>query len=473
MKNLLLLASLCFLLACDSGDSSDYAISNQETVITPMPMPTGVLLSEDDATNILHDFIGSFNDTKSASANVRIVNCKKRSVLDYANSNSLKALKSQMADTTETIKNIPIYEFTTSSEDGKYGFALVPGNSLLGEVIAYSPEGSLADTIFNDGLKLFMMSIPNMLYSAFNENNQSKKVTKSDYIQPDGTYAHMIFEQDSEVVLRTVYSSDECMAWYNSIDKVGNWDQFETQSRFISVKWDQEAPYNNLVEVFCGGKRVKVGCTPVAMAQIMAYHRKPTTYNWNLLTAQQKIALNATNGSAQEVARLMINVAKTFNTSHNCEENTGIGAGSTSWVNTVNGIEKLGYKYNYVENFDLEPSSPILDTIYNNIINNRPLIINGITKIYNSDGTFKNAGHTWIIDGIYKKWRDYYYYYSTSGYGIPQRYWSLCKCRQRSTLIHYCWGWGGSSDGWYRTTTPINEGYNFQKWELFTQIRPQ
>ena len=46
----------------------------------------------------------------------------------------------------------------------------------------------------------------------------------------------------------------------------------------ISVKWGQRSPYNNAAPLI-EGQRALTGCVATAIAQVMAYHEKPSGYN--------------------------------------------------------------------------------------------------------------------------------------------------------------------------------------------------
>lgn len=466
-KNLFLIIFLILLYSCSTNDEVQVPNSPDLSLATESHK-----LSEEEATKTLHEYLAALSansQLKSTTSNVEIIKCKKKSAADYDSSNS-KLVKS--AEATEVIETTPIYEFITSTGNNKYGFALVVGDSRFNEVIAYAPEGSLADTIYNEGLALFLSTIPNTVYSALEKEESLQKRTKADYWQPENGGAY-ITEPNSSVTLGTYYSYAEFEKAYSklgtgfaSYTNVGPWDEFDTPCRFVPTQWDQIEPYNDKVDTICQGVRARAGCGAVAIAQIMAYHKQPTSYNWALMTSTQKISPTASNyagGARSEVVRLMKDAINYLGIKHRCKEGTN-SAGSMSPDSVVPGLKKFGYNVNYA----IYRGTIKSDSISQNLMNNMPVLLMA-EKTY-KNGVDQSAGHIWVVDGIFKKWRNRYSYGNTYGGGI-QPYWEIYKYRERCVHIHCNWGWGGSSDGWYYTMEPVNEGYSFGTYHMLTQIK--
>lgn len=470
-KNLFLIIFLILLYSCSTNDEVQVPNSPNLSLATESHK-----LSEEEATKTLYEYLAALSTNsqlKSTTSDVEIIKCKKKSAADYDNSNS-KLLKS--AEATEIIETTPIYEFITSTGNNKYGFALVVGDSRFNEVIAYAPEGSLADTIYNEGLSLFLSAIPNTVYNALEQEVSLEKRTKADYWQPENGGAY-ITETNSYVTLGTYYSYAEFEKAYSKIGtgfasytNVGPWDEFDTPCRFVPTQWDQIEPYNDNTYAQCPGgstRKAKAGCGPVAIAQIMAYHKKPISYNWALMTSTQKILATASNyagGARSEVARLMKDAGTYLETSYGCISD-GTTSSGTHLSKIISGLNQFGYTANVA----MYQSATIKgDSIYQNLIKNMPVLL-AADKTY-KNGVLLEAGHIWVVDGIFKKWRDRYRYSSTSG-GDIQPYWTIYKYRERCVHIHCNWGWGGSSDGWYYTMEPTNEGYSFGQYTMFTQIK--
>lgn len=466
-KRELVVALLAFFvfMSCSNDELNVKQSKEEERVAVPITQ-AATNLTEEEAKLILNGFLTGSDQLKNSMNNFEIIECKKKNISDYVKNESLNVSQRTISNSSVLVDTIPIYEFTTSS-NGDKGFALVVGNSLYDEVIAYSPKGSLADTAYNDGLALFMSSIPTILSSGIEQKAQSEIATRADYFQPDGAF---FLEPDSEKHIIRAYSEEEFNKYYDYYTRYGAWDEFDTPCRFVPVKWHQDVPYNDNVELMCSGKRAKIGCVPVAIAQLMAYHKKPSTYNWSVLTALEQIlptSANYKNGRCKEVARLMTNIANNAGTIYGCKDDGG-SKGSTSPFDIPWTLNALGYSVDFGESSGKIKS----DIIYQNLVANMPiLVLANRTELH---GVLQpSVGHIWVVDGLCRKWRDYFYYSHTYYWenGKYIDYYDVYKARQRSTHIHCNWGWGGSSDGWYHIMQPVNDGYSFTEFRMLTQIK--
>lgn len=132
------------------------------------------------------------------------------------------------------------------------GFALLSADSRLRPIYAISDEGSMSfsDTTYNKGLALFARGVEAEITSLPN----------LPYIPVDSLILKPGFPVNPKV---------------DSIRSVK--DRVRPMLSMYQRNWDQHAPFNE----YCftdDGEQALVGCTAIAVAQIMAYHKWPEQY---------------------------------------------------------------------------------------------------------------------------------------------------------------------------------------------------
>lgn len=205
----------------------------------------------------------------------------------------------------------------------------------------------------------------------------------------------------------------------NSFPDWGPWTAEGGVPPLIKTKWDQGYPYNEACP-YRGTSRAPAGCAPLAVAQIAAYHRRPTNYNWNVISNFGVWS----GGEAREpeehiltVAQFIYNVGSFMSTDY---QSGGSGARTSraakylrQYVNAKN-VARHPYKFDRVKGR--------LDYAI-------PVYMHG----FRSSG----GGHSWIIDGYMKQFR------------VDRRP-LIGSSSQRRTFIHINWGWDkGFHDGYY------------------------
>ena len=220
---------------------------------------------------------------------------------------------------------------------------------------------------------------------------------------------------------------------------------------FMSCKWSQGAPYNNLCPLD-DGKRSVTGCVATAMAQILYYNREKSVTETmadipGFTTNTKGIAVpgieagapidwdnmkdtysSATELQKQAVAQLMLYCGVSVKMDYT---NSSSGAQIYEVVTACQKYFGYGNSLKFVENSGNEDEWDKM--VYNELAAGRPVYLGGYTGDW-------SAGHAFL----------------TCGYE-NQRYWIN-------------WGWGGQSDGYYYLTnlTPGNgqgiggsdDGYN-------------
>ncbi len=227
----------------------------------------------------------------------------------------------------------------------------------------------------------------------------------------------------------------------------------------VSTKWNQGAPFNNeCPEV--NGNRCVTGCVATAMAQIMNYWKYPAAGHGTV------------KGYRKE---LKDSVAMTLGLINFDWENMSNSYSSSSTTAQKNAVAYLmkACGYSTKMGYGSESGTPSRNCGY--------ALINNFD--YNKNLSFikRNACPDW-------QWDEYVYqelaagrpvYYA--GYSTAAGHAFVCDGYDGSGLYHFNWGWGGTSDGYFRLqaldphTLGIGGGtggYNINQ-EIIVGIQPE
>ncbi|MCX7863002.1 MAG: C10 family peptidase [Bacteroidales bacterium] len=205
----------------------------------------------------------------------------------------------------------------------------------------------------------------------------------------------------------------------------------------LTLKWDQDVPYNN----YCPphpkgpGGRCLTGCVATAMAMVMKYHNYPergrgvktfywtswdtidyenTYYRWNQMT-------NVANSqSANAIAELMYHCGIAVNMDYG-----PYASGSyTFWI-----PQAMKYHFRYHPQIRYFRRDQFFDYEWDMMI--RDELTNKRPVIYSGSGT---GGHAFVCDGF-----------------------------QDTCFYHFNWGWGGYGDGYfyYNDLTPGTNDFSY------------
>lgn len=212
------------------------------------------------------------------------------------------------------------------------------------------------------------------------------------------------------------------------------------------TRWRQDAPYNSECPVEEGynifgqwiSEPTMVGCVPLAIGQIMRYHRHPAAYDWSLMADRHGEGLTATAQDA-EVARLLhdigISVGAQYRPSATSASSSAVGPAL---------IDDYGYSPAMVmRHSDYYAVTSWDAMVYGELQHGRPVYYAGATK--------DSHGHAFVCDGM-----------------------------DADGFLHINWGWGGMADGYFAPylLSPREQGiggatggYNFGQ-EILLGIRP-
>lgn len=278
------------------------------------------------------------------------------------------------------------------------------------------------------------------------------------YVFDQGTQGYLIVSADDVAAPVLAYSDSGTFDPYNISESLRWWlgeyktqieaaskaraESYEKASRaerkpiepLIKTLWNQGEPFNNDCPLL-NGERTVTGCVATAMAQVMNYHKWPESFNadfnykWkfnntDLSWYQVGVKLDWDNMissytgeykpiEGNSVATLMKACGYSVEMNYNLENTIGSTASSTYIPKAL--IEHFNYDSNvYSADRSYYSLSEWEDLIYNELLNERPVIYSG-----NNDF----SGHCFVCDG-----------YQSDGY------------------YHFNWGWSGASDGYFLLT---------------------
>ena len=413
---LLLLASSC----------SEDQIEQMEMTGVTQQDDNRTLSGEERAIKAFEMFMDDLNNkpTTRSSSSYKVLKVDKKTTASYTGD----------IPTTRSLElSLPVYELTLESGSNTTGFAVVAECLNTSYVMAYAPMGAIVDTVFNKGLASFFRD-----FAAYTEAMVEKEKVK--------TRANFEFFQDYDIFNFVVSSKSEFVRNATASEEAENCPGFpyyqqtknEMVGQFVDAMWDQSAPYNNNVPYFVidTNRRVRVGCFPVALGQLLSYYKTYPGYNWNLLTASSKIPDNTQ--AAAEVSRLLSNIEADAHTNYY----TISDQGGTSPENIYATIR--GYNFTKCTQSTFYETS-CRDTIYNNVKDNHPVLVQG-----------RGSGaHIWIVDKMWthEGWK--YWAAKVNSNYPPYEHGEIYRDLCRISHAHCNWGWGNLSDGWYYTFTPI------------------
>ncbi len=221
------------------------------------------------------------------------------------------------------------------------------------------------------------------------------------------------------------------------------WGQTGGRKNSNSVAFNEYCPLIDSI-------RAKAGCGPVAIGQLMYYHKWPQKYNWSAMEPYF---------ATQESAKLLLDIALMADVTFG-KDATGISEKGIADALTGN-----GYSNNYISTSSLE------SYVRSNIKDGLPVIM--LSDVERNDG--KGGYHAWIISGY-----QYYENYSTTEiWTFPDyRTFSMMYSNAEYTSSregYFCnWGWNGTSNGWYVDFDKIIP-WGFVKnnmYGMFFNIRP-
>ena len=303
------------------------------------------------------------------------------------------------------------------------GYAIVSADSRATDVYAFSPTGNIDinEAIENPGFRIFM-------YGAV--ANYEDEITYDGIIDTNKINNLVIFPYDpdnpgggggngggsgpgggSTNVTDLMITYLDGVGYYT--DSSG-WITDENIGPLLSTEWHQKLPYNYYCPVINDSIAV-AGCVPIAISQIMAYHKYPPVVNGYLINWYLAVLENV-EPQLHYAARVIREVGREAGSSY------GVDDTSTLTTQARPTFRAFGYDAGYLEPYDE-------DKVFTSIIDSLPVYTKG-------DDIVDGGGHAWIIDGYYKSRNTSYYYNMQSPYSLHT------TITERKTYVHCNWGWG-------------------------------
>lgn len=342
----------------------------------------------------------------------------------YPNDNRISKSKNLL--TVKNIKSIKSNNSSSTNALGFYiinfeggGFAMIPNDTRATEVYAYSNKGALQLGV-DENVDYYISLANNCLnYEIENSNLTGLPITPV----PDPTDPNN--PQNYAIVY---HGGHYCHKMPTRTLNMGS------DNYLLKTEWHQYSPYYNLC-LTSSGYNVAAGCVAIALGQIMAYHKKPLSYNnhtyqWEGITLFPIVMPGSS--ATGSVAELIHDIG----TAAGINYLAGLSASNINKASDALGL----FHYNRTI------SSYSFSIIANNIDSNRPCLIGGEDSSEN--------GHTWVIDGYKSTSKTYKYYHQSTL--------ELCSTDTETvSYVHCNWGWSGESNGFFLDRAfYINNGDN-------------
>lgn len=295
-----------------------------------------------------------------------------------------------------TTKSIYVVNFSTG------GYALVPADAEGDEVVGVSDIGNF---IVNKDDPNDVGSYILTLASNFSSSNSLVPITPPTPIDtvPNDNEEYSELHNGRWCYVRTTRDRT-----HEGPLMVTNWHQHEPYSHLCPTYATTDSLGNDTTPHYA------VGCVPLAMAQIMTYHRHPAThvdragisytYAWDLITQKSSYGKYEFTPASLELAKLTWSVAKdiikeSYQTPEQTDEDTGWSWGRNFSRASASKAPQLFREFDYsIPQLSLTDYN--FESIKNQIDQHQPVFIDGHMPKYTPKGTlYSGPGHAWVIDG--------------------------------------------------------------------------
>ena len=450
---------ICFitLFSCNVNTDNN---ANEESVeltrrelLTHYAITGDYKLTEDEVVESLESFLtsGPSSEGLVSKSGEKNYSLKKADTIIYKfNKPSIATniLYSKGDSGEETSDDVNLFVYDINNEDGN-GYAILCDDLRIGDVICIA-DGEYR---FGDSDNLLAQYLEDQL---------------NDYIETTRTIWEDLNENDVEILKNKCGITDEDIQetiQQNLVSKaektIGKWkvDQINGKS-ILKTKWGQSSFYNDAIEAVYKKKYI-TGCSAVATAQLMAFHKKPSimsspngrtrfyrlkaswpkipsswggVYDWDVIydattvTAKEKNLFNLIrriSSRKYQIPALMYEVAEGINARY-----SDGGGTSSNLFNCVDYLRSIGYECDYVAAYNF-------DKVKMSIDRGLPVLARG------QEDDDSEVGHAWVMDGYKKYYRDKKLYVRSSG---------SCKTittKEYQNYVHCNFGWEGDDDGYY------------------------
>ncbi len=231
-----------------------------------------------------------------------------------------------------------------------------------------------------------------------------------------------------------------------------NWAQNKIGPLLIT-RWFQGSPLNNECprqNLGISEERAMVGCTPIALAQIIAYNERPAptaihsgvTSSWAVLKApgyNYSTDSCAINLQTQELAKILYRMGDEMGAWFNVPF-----SGGSTFATPAEAARYMRNKLGYSNADKLNDIN--FNEVKTMLGKDCPVLVAG-----HSPNSYNNA-HSWVIDGVATQRRQVIKQVTDlvpNGYGGYRAEITTTTSYQTRELVHCNFGWGGRADGYY------------------------
>lgn len=308
------------------------------------------------------------------------------------------------------------------------GYSIISADKRLLPVQAYVDKGRFNQDSLPRGLVGWLQTNAKVIQDLRKSNAKQSTLAAQEWSALECPPQPLKTEKSTEVV---------CPPTITNVHTVGP---------FLKTAWYQDCYYNTYCPIVTGGPcgHAWTGCATTAMAQVMAYWKYPSGFDWSAMSDS-----SGSNATADLMAAIFPHVIDKYDASGSgCSNDYKIehaflnnfNYSSASLEGYVNGInEGGGYNYETVVS-NMDAGEPVILGAYDDYVS-----ILGVIKYPKGDG------HLWVCDG--------YMLTQYTTYDV--------------LLFHMNWGWSGQYDGWYGFDNWANPngGYNYFK-DMIYNIHP-
>ena len=363
-----------------------------------------------------------------------------------------------LTDVTEEvgISNIYVFNYNMSSKTADHeGFVVVSGDDIATPVLAFSTECAMTAATLNPAVRSHLERYGMQIAAA-----RAEGMTTTPSIAQKWT----------------LYETGE--AFERAMAHAAKGDMYDDRVNQLlgMMIWAQGAPYNDL----CPGGSV-TGCVATAFGMIMNYWNYPehgfgqhsyngadnpaaypnwtygeqsadfehTYYDWAHM--EDYAYRNSPDSIKVAISTLLYQIGVSLDM-HYSPEGSGcwslpeyaIFDTSLHLDRTLGADYRIpkhfGYKYSYAGMRDSIGSDSLwISMLYESLRDGKPVYYAGWAYEDNEAGHSATSGHGYILDGYFSDIVD-------------------------SNLFHINWGWGGSSDGYFKLDAMRPSGMDFTKW---------
>lgn len=385
-KNLIsIFVALSALVACNK----DNAVS---TLVQEEPNVSEVIPLEDAITNLNKTMNRIYGETKAQSSLYNI---------DIIGNHDLK-----LATKSESI-NIPDTLIYLVNFNDNRGFAILSANRQLNEDIYCITESGHIST---DNLRQTLNEI---------ELSYPSNITDDE----DVRFIEMGPDFVTHIIMETIIADLSDDVLYSKIETKSTFNKSETAyGPWLKTKWTQTGPFNDLIDQTPknenGDSDWPCGCTTIAAAQIINYHRLPVhpqfngvECHWDTLSTVYNY-LKPTDAGSQLAQKQAANFLYVIGSKDYCNTEYTESSAGAYVLDAKRAFKKVGFSN---LNRRIGCTKNDLNRIIEHVQKKKPIIMSGFTT--KKEG---NYGHTWVVDGV------------------------------DGDYLHINWGWNGDCDGYFK-----------------------